>query len=175
MDTELLKVDNWMEYFSKNGVILPFSSRILRVALIHLGANPNPGRDALSSLESVSSFGMRRGMVAVWGEKFPAFESWTATHISAYEAAHFALPVYVHTGRKDHGMKEFFGLLTSFAYDRRSFGPFMHILERAWHDGSQWEQSGGGVGLSISTVRMSFFPPGYPLAAWNFMRQGFSG
>lgn len=170
-----LHVSNWIDKLNKTGVMEKISPDSVKELLESYGAKFPISPEAKASLNKYTNKARAEGMRAVWGEKFEEYKQWTDNFIQQYEENpnNEPLPALKKSGKKNSGMIQFFGQLTSFASRQISFEDFKNHTEariyngRCWAEGKKQERVRVNVPTSEKPILLSSIPPEFPKAAWE--------
>lgn len=163
----------WLQALAETGVVNEVGQSLVRTVLEFYGANFDLESEARASLREYTNKGKAPGLQAVWGSKFNDFKAWTRTYVEQYEATGKTLPALKPSGRKNSGMIQFFGELTSFAAGELTFDDFKRYTEarilngRLWEEGKKDERVRVKVPTSEKPILLSSIPPGFIEAAWQ--------
>lgn len=175
IEKRIAAVDSWIKSISQEGTVDEIDKGLLRSVLKRFGANFEIGEEEGESLSKYTNKGKRSGLDAVWGKSFiDSYKKWVKQYIQNYEAQEGnILPALQTSGRKDSGMLQFLGELTSFAAGQLWYEDFKRYTEaralngRLWQEGRKGERVKAEVPTFKKPILLASFPPGFPKAAWE--------
>lgn len=172
-EQEIAQVGDWISTLSHERRVGRIEPEVLKGALVECGANFEISEKERDSLGKYSNKARSNGMRAVWGDRFQDYKDWSVQYIDDYESTGNTLPALQKSGRKNSGMIQFFGQLTSFAAGELSFEDFtLYTESRAlngwlWRKGRKDERVRVKLPTSENPKLLSSFPPEFPSTAWE--------
>jgi hypothetical protein len=178
---------NWISTLSKGEEGKEISRDEVKNILESCGADLNIDEEKKEKLRGYSEKKRVEVMGTVWGnEKFEAYKNWIKEYIVEYEEkTDIELPVLVKqkdskskkpsSRRKNSGMVQFLGDLTSYASGAIDFNEFEECIGArsynglAWKEGRKEERRKIKVPTSEKKIRPASFPPEFPKAAFEFL------
>jgi len=168
-------VDSWINKLVESGKMEKINPGTVREVLESHGAEFTISPEAETSLARYTNKARAEGMRAVWGEKFNEYKLWTKKHVQQYEKnpENTPLPALKRSGRKNSGMIQFFGQLTSFASGQLSLEDFKHYTEtrisngQCWAEGKRQDRARVKVPTITEPILLSSIPPKFPKAAYE--------
>lgn len=166
-------VSNWIETLDESQMVGEIDIQVLRGALSECGANFELSEAERASLRMYTEDGKARGVRAVWGENYKTYKEWVEEYIKEYESTGKPLPSLMPSGRKNSGLRQFFGELTSLASGEMDMETYRKYTEarafngKMWQEGRKDERKKVLVPTSEVAIRLSSFPPGFARAAWQ--------
>ncbi|MBI2010221.1 MAG: hypothetical protein HYS86_03550 [Candidatus Chisholmbacteria bacterium] len=173
LESQRHEVSFWLHALAETGVVNEIDPSLVRTVLESYGANFDLESEAQDSLRQYTNKDKAPGLRMVWGSKFDDFKAWTLTYVEQYETPGKTLPALKPSGRKNSGMIQFFGELTSLAAGELSFEDFKRYTEarirngRLWEGGKKGERVKVKVPTSENPILLSSVPPGFVQAAWE--------
>ena len=179
-------VNDWVKNLSEKQEVVELSKDVLKNVLESFGGNFEISEKEKASLRGYSEKEKAMGMHAVWGEKFGEYKNWVKKYIIDYETeTGKELPTLgkqkdskfekAPSGRKNSGMIQFLGELTSYAAGETSFDTFKLYVETRSKNGLAWEEDrkDDRIRITVPTsekpIRPSSFPPQFPIKALEFL------
>lgn len=179
-------VSSWIKNISQNQEVGEISKNTLKDVFESFGANFDISQEEKESLKGYSEKQKAQGMHAVWGDKFNEYKNWVEEYIVSYESeTGKKLPALDKqkdsqsskpgSGRKNSGMIQFLGELTSYAAGEVDFSIFKSYVEARAKNGLAWEEDRKEDRLRIEVptsekpIRPSSFPPEFPTKALEFL------
>jgi hypothetical protein len=172
-ETNSAIVSNWIDVLDKSQKVGEIEIVILRKALQECGANFELSEAERASLRNYTEGGKLKGIEAVWGDSYKTYKSWVEEYIKGYEFGGFnVLPALEPSGRKNSGLIQFFGELTSMASGVMDLETYRKYTEARAFNGKMWLEGKKElrkriqVPTSETPIRLSSFPPGFVRVAW---------
>lgn len=177
----------WINDISINHRVTEIPKETVKDVLEEFGASFEISEKERESLRGYSENERALGMHAVWGEKFDKYKIWIRKeYIPNYEErTGKELPMLIRqknstsdkapTGRKNSGMIQFLGELTSYATGEVDSKTFQMYLEARVKNGWLWEEGRSKEGLRIKVptsknpIRPASIPPEFPVKAIEFL------
>lgn len=169
---------DWVKNISEHQEVKEIATDILKDTFESFGANFEITEEEKESLGGYSEKQKAEGMHAVWGEKFKEYKNWIKEYILDYETrTGKILPELKPSGRKNSGMIQFLGELTSYAAGEIDFDTFQKYVETRAKNGLAWEENrkGDRIRIKVPTsdkeegILPSSFPPEFPIKAFEFL------
>lgn len=168
-------MEGWINSLIESGQVEEITPDAVRKALESHGAEFSISLEAQASLGKYTNRAKAEGMRAVWGDKFAEYKQWTKGYVQQYEQDpnNVPLPALKRSGRKNSGMIQFLGQLTSFAVGQLTFADFKRYTEariyngRCWAEGRKEDRIRIKVSTSENPILLSSIPPEFPKAAWG--------
>jgi len=168
-------VDSWINKLVESAKMEKIDPSTIREVLESHGAEFAISPEAEASLARYTNKARAEGMKAVWGEKFDEYKLWTKEYVQQYEEnpENTPLPALKRSGRKNSGMIQFFGQLTSFASGQLSLEDFKHYTEtrisngRCWAEGRKEDRVRVKVPTNEKPILLSSIPPEFPKSAYE--------
>lgn len=169
------QMDSWINNLIETGEMKEINPGVVREVLKSHGAEFNISPEAKKSLSEYTNKARAEGMRGVWGERFKIYKTWTKEYIREYEENpnNKLLPALKKSGRKNSGMIQFFGQLTSFASEQLDYEDFKRYTEarihngRCYAEGRKQDRVRVTVPTSVQPILLSSIPPDFPKAAYK--------